>query len=130
MKAASYEIPESNPFADRALFAPPAAAAHPIAGRLKAIWESMRRRVIHALPRPPYLPQDRKAYLRLVDDIYQSDAYHSPSIEGYSISMELTERVRAGNISYLGFDCGERCITQRVLLRHINTTSAQEKPKP
>jgi hypothetical protein len=35
--------------------------------------------------------------MRLIDDIYQSDAYHSLSIDGYSVSMELIERVRAGN---------------------------------
>ena len=35
--------------------------------------------------------------MRFVDEIYQSDAYHSLSIEGYSVSAELIERVRAGN---------------------------------
>ena len=48
-------------------------------------------------PPAPGLPHDREAYLRFVDDIYQSDAYHSLSIEGYSVSAELIERVRAGN---------------------------------
>jgi fido (protein-threonine AMPylation protein) len=61
------------------------------------MWQSMRAPVIEALPRAPGLPRDQDAYLRLVDDIYQSDAYHSLSIEGYSVSMELIERVRAGN---------------------------------
>ena len=37
-----------------------------------------------------------KAYLKFVDDIYQSDAYHSLSIEGYRVTPELIERVRAG----------------------------------
>ncbi len=96
MKAATYEIRETDPFADRAPFAPPA-AVHPIVGRLNAMWESMRGRVVEALPPPPGLPQDREPYMRFVDDIYQNDAYHSLSIEGYSVSMELIERVRAGD---------------------------------
>jgi len=57
----------------------------------------MRASAIEALPRAPGLPQDREAYTRLIDDIYQSDAYHFLSIERYSVSMELIERVRAGN---------------------------------
>jgi len=43
------------------------------------------------------LPRDTDAYMRFVEDIYQSDAYHSLSIEGYSVSAELIDRVRAGN---------------------------------
>jgi Fic family protein len=31
-----------------------------------------------------------------VDEIYKSDAYHSLSIEGYSVTPELIERVRSG----------------------------------
>lgn len=61
------------------------------------MWESMRGRVIDALPRAPGLPKDQRSYLQLVDDVYQSDAYHSLSIEGYSVSMELIERVRTGD---------------------------------
>ncbi len=59
----------------------------------------MRGRVIEALPQAPGLPHDQASYLRLVDEVYQSDAYHSLSIEGYSVSMELIERVRAGDWS-------------------------------
>ena len=42
------------------------------------------------------MPKDPAAYLRFVDDIYRSDAYHSLSIEGYRVTPELIERVRAG----------------------------------
>jgi fido (protein-threonine AMPylation protein) len=35
--------------------------------------------------------------LKFVDDIYRADAYHSLSIEGYSVSAGLIERVQAGN---------------------------------
>ena len=45
----------------------------------------------------PAYPGDPKAYLRLVDEIYGSDAYHSLSIEGYRVTPQLIERMRAGN---------------------------------
>jgi hypothetical protein len=96
MKAASYDVRESDPFAQGAPVVLPA-ATHPIVGRLTAMWESMRGRVLKALPPAPGLPRGRKSYLRRVDGVYQSDAYHSLSIEGYSVSMELIERVRAGD---------------------------------
>jgi hypothetical protein len=35
--------------------------------------------------------------MKFVDDIYQSDAYHSLSIEGYSVTPDLIDRVRQGD---------------------------------
>ena len=96
MKAAGYDVRAADPFAGRARLAPPAAVA-PIVGRMRAIWESMRGKVLDIFPVPRGLPRDRDAYLRSVDEIYRSDAYHSLSIEGYSVSPELIERVGAGN---------------------------------
>ena len=60
------------------------------------LWESMRGTVIENFPEAPGLPKDKDAYLRFVDEIYKSDAYHSLSIEGYSVTPALIERVRAG----------------------------------
>jgi len=100
MKTAGYDVRETDPFADRQALVPVPAAAAPIAGRMQAMWASMRPKVLEVFPRQPGLPedpQDRDAYLRFVEDIYQSDAYHSLSIEGYSVTVELIERVRAGN---------------------------------
>ena len=48
-----------------------------------------------SFPEAPGPPKDQTAYLQFVDDIYKSDAYHSLSIEGYSVTPELIERVRA-----------------------------------
>jgi len=52
---------------------------------------------MEGFPQAPGLPKDTEAYLRFVDEIYQSDAYHSLSIEGYRVTPELIERARAGN---------------------------------
>ena len=97
MKTAGYDVRESAPFAPEQPVAPLPVAAPPIVGRLQAMWESMRPRVLEVFPAPPGLPRDRKAYLQFVDEIYRSDAYHSLSIEGYSASPELIGRVRAGD---------------------------------
>ncbi len=97
MKAAGYDVRESDPFAGRAPEPAPAPAAAPIVGRVQALWSATRARVLDVFPPPPGLPRDTDVYIRFVEDIYQSDAYHSLSIEGYSVSAELIERVRAGN---------------------------------
>ncbi len=45
----------------------------------------------------PGLPEDKEEYLHRVDEIYRNDAYHSLSIEGYSVTPEMIDRVRQGN---------------------------------
>ena len=99
MKAAGYDVRESDPFVPQQAFRVLSHAAAPIVGRLQAMWEASRRPVIAAFPEPPGLPRDRNAYLRAVDGIYRSDAYHSLSIEGYRVNADLVERVRLGNWS-------------------------------
>jgi fido (protein-threonine AMPylation protein) len=61
------------------------------------MWKSMRQTVLDRFPSSPGLPSDADAYLRFVDEIYKSDAYHSLSIEGYTVSEELIDRVRRGH---------------------------------
>ena len=97
MKAAGYGVRERGPFTEGHVFGVLDAATAPIVGRMQAMWESMRGGVIAAFPEAPGLPADRQAYLHFVDDIYQSDAYHSLSIEGYSITLALIKRVQRGD---------------------------------
>lgn len=97
MKIAGYDVRESNPFEAGQIFGTPRRAAAPIVERIEMLWKSMRGTVIETFPKAPGLPKDREAYLRFVDGIYQSDAYHSLSIEGYSVTPEVIERVRHGN---------------------------------
>jgi fido (protein-threonine AMPylation protein) len=97
MKSAGYEVRETDPFAPKQTFAILPFVAAPILGRVLAMWESMRGVVIETFPKAPGLPRNRRRYLRLVDDMYMSDAYHSLSIEGYSVTPTLIERVQHGN---------------------------------
>ena len=45
----------------------------------------------------PGFRKTKKEYLHAVDDIYKSDAYHSLSIEGYTVSAALIERMQQGD---------------------------------
>lgn len=60
------------------------------------IWESQRQAVLDVFPAAPGLPSDTTEFMKSVEDIYKNDAYHSLSIEGYSVTPELIDRVRAG----------------------------------
>ena len=98
MKSAGYDVRESDPFASEQTLGALRPAAAPIVGRLQAMWQSMRESVISTFPKAPGLPKDKDGYLRFIDEIYQHDAYHSLSIEGYSVTPTLIERVRGGRL--------------------------------
>ncbi len=96
MKAAGYDVRETDPFAPAQHVPAIVPGIAPIVSRLQAIWEAQRQAVIDTFQAAPGLPADRAAYLKFVDDIYENDAYHSLSIEGYSVTPELIDRVRQG----------------------------------
>jgi fido (protein-threonine AMPylation protein) len=96
MKAAGYDTRESDPFTKEQTFGTLRTTTAPIVGRMQAMWKSMREAVIASFPAVPGLPKDPQQYLHFVDDIYQSDAYHSLSIEGYTVTPGLIERVQRG----------------------------------
>src|SRR5215469_6905522 len=96
MKDAGYDVRESSPFEPGQIFRRPGRAAASIVGRIEMLWESMRGKVLATFPKAPGLPTDKEAYLRFVDEIYRTDAYHSLSIEGYSVTPALVEKVRQG----------------------------------
>jgi fido (protein-threonine AMPylation protein) len=97
MKAAGYDVRESDPFERAQTFSTVPRAVSPIVVRIQAMWTSMRDVVAASFPRVPGLPEDKRSYLESVEDIYRSDAYHSLSIEGYNVTPALVERVQAGS---------------------------------
>ena len=66
----------------------------PYAARITALWSEMRLPIIKIFPREPGIPKDVTKYLSRIDELYKIDAYHSLSIEGYKVSLELIEHVK------------------------------------
>ena len=96
MQAADYTVRETDPFDTRLELSLPRRETSPYAGRIRVMWQEMRSAVIDNFPAAPSRPNDAGAYLRRVDDVYVTDAYHSLSIEGYRLSPDLIHRVRSG----------------------------------
>jgi hypothetical protein len=97
MKTAGYTIRESDPFgtASPMLFAK--RESSPYVGRIRLMWQRMREVILEEFPKAPGIPEDKESYVKKIEELYTSDAYHSLSIEGYRVSLELIERVRSGN---------------------------------
>jgi Fic family protein len=96
MRAAGYDVREQDPFRSRINLALPRREASPYAGRIRLMWQQMRGPVVERFPAAPGRPKNIDAYLKHVQDVYVTDAYHSLSIEGYRVSPALIERVRSG----------------------------------
>jgi len=96
MKSAGYDIRESDPFKDKLPSFIGTREVSPYVNRIKFMWQQMRQTVIDNFPKTPGLPIDIDAYLKQVEEIYVTDAYHSLSIEGYRVTQELIEKVKTG----------------------------------
>jgi len=96
MRAAGFDIRESDPFAEQLSDLRYQRDPSPYVQRIRLMWQTMRPHIVGLFPEPPARINDIDAYMRRVDEIYVTDAYHSLSIEGYQVSAELIERVRSG----------------------------------
>ena len=96
MRAAGHAVHETDPFNDKPAILFGARETSPYVNRLKLLWVSMRQPIVSAFPAAPGIAKDAATYLKRVDDLYTTDAYHSLSIEGYRVSEQLIERVRSG----------------------------------
>lgn len=96
MDAAGYAVRETDPFEKRLNIELTHRETSPYAGRIRLMWQSMRSAIIGNFPEAPGIPKNSDVYLKSMDDIYTTDAYHSLSIEGYRVNPELIERVRSG----------------------------------
>lgn len=99
MRAAGYTVRETDPFENQVRLPAGTQNSSPYVQRIQLMWQEMRETIIDRFPAAPGLPHDAKAYLKHVDNVYITDAYHSLSIEGYRVSPELIERVRSGSWS-------------------------------
>ena len=96
MKSAGYDVRESDPFKDKLPSFLGQRETSPYANRIKLMWNQMRHTVIENFPKSAGLPKNIDAYLKQVEEIYVTDAYHSLSIEGYRVTTELIEKVKSG----------------------------------
>jgi hypothetical protein len=96
MRAAGYDVREEDPFVSKIVLVLPRREVSPYVGRIRLMWQQMRGPVIKRFPASPGPLKNRDAYLKHVQEIYLTDAYHSLSIEGYRVSPTLIERVRRG----------------------------------
>ncbi len=95
MRTAGYGVRENDPFEDAATVVFSSRERSPYVGRLRLQWARMRPMVLeHFLPAPA--SPVAATYPQQVDDVYRADAYYSLSIEGYTVSDALIERVRSG----------------------------------
>lgn len=96
MKAADYDVRESDPFETKVDVELSFRERSPYANRIRLMWKSMRPAIIEIFPNAPGIPKDKNGYLKAVEEVYVTDAYHSLSIERYRVTPELIEKVRSG----------------------------------
>lgn len=96
MSAADYKVRETDPFTDDRSVLLPSRETSPYVNRIRILWQKLRESIIENFPAAPGLPRSAAAYRKHVEAAYSTDAYHSLSIEGYQVTVELIERVRAG----------------------------------
>jgi len=85
MKSADFQVHELDPFSDLDPGGAIARAVPPVVLRLKELWRRERDGVIAEMLPPPGLPKNRRDYMQTVEDAYETDAYHSLSIEAFFI---------------------------------------------
>ena len=98
MVSAGHQVRPENPFViNQPVFGKTAVRiTSPYAARIRAQWQDMREDIIIRLPGPPGLTGDLISSVKEIEKLYQYDAYHSLSIEGYEVTPELIGRARTG----------------------------------
>lgn len=94
MQRAGYDVRETDPFGTKLTVTLSNRQRSPYENRIKLMWREMRDKIPTYFPIQPGLPVNRKAYLKTVEQVYITDAYHSLSIEKYIVTPELIERVK------------------------------------
>jgi hypothetical protein len=97
MIKAGYDSRVSDPFESQTHSLFSSRIRSPYEGRIKLMWMEMRETIIKQFPSEPGIPSDITSYIRSVEDIFITDAYHSLSIEKYRVTPEMIEKIRAGN---------------------------------
>jgi hypothetical protein len=97
MRSAGYQVFETNPFSITPKPIQFSRVQSPYVLRMHLMWDAMREDVIPFFPPEPGVPTDIDKFMIAVEESYQSDAYHSLSIEGYRVTEELIRNVASGD---------------------------------
>jgi hypothetical protein len=96
MRSVGYDVREKDPFTEQSSIVFDTRERSPYVNRIKLMWSEMRKVVIDIFPEAPGIPEDTSSYMKMIEDIYVTDAYHSLSIEKYIVSPQLIEKVKSG----------------------------------
>lgn len=95
-KQADYDIREEDPFENKIDLKLSGRERSPYANRIRLMWTQMREIVIAIFPAAPGIPEKQESFLKDIEEIYVTDAYHSLSIERYRVTPELIAKVSSG----------------------------------
>jgi hypothetical protein len=96
MESAGNIVRVSNPFENpEPLLSGNTRVLSPHVARIKMLWAEMRPQILKAFQEFPTRSIASGAYLAEMEARYVADAYNSLSIEGYRVTPELIEKVRA-----------------------------------
>ncbi|NJM09863.1 MAG: cell filamentation protein Fic, partial [Bdellovibrionaceae bacterium] len=96
MAAAGYTVVPTDPFAGEKLYLRDSPRlTSPYVGRITAMWKKMREDIVSAFPNPEE-KIDKRNTLKIIEQLYKQDAYHSLSIEGYQVTEEMIAKIAAG----------------------------------
>ncbi len=108
MKSAGYDVREKDPFEEPTAIKFDFREKSPYVNRIKLMWHEMRNIIIDVFPEAPGIPTDTETFLERIEELYTTDAYHSLSIEKYTVTPALIERVRSGEWDVDGNDEDEK----------------------
>ena len=96
MRLAGYDIREMDPFEEPTPIKFNNRENSPYVNRIKLMWHEMRNKIIETFPKAPGVPSNKKMFLEQIEELYTTDAYHSLSIEKYTVTPKMIESVRTG----------------------------------
>jgi hypothetical protein len=96
LEAAGYKLKEVNPFEAYEAKLSGFKFTSPYGSRIKILWHSMRDEVFKFAPKIDDVKNDSEKIIKIIQERYKEDAYHSLSIEGYQVTEELIDKIEQG----------------------------------
>lgn len=97
MKILTYTIKPKNPFQRKVPLLGNSRIESPAVARIEILWKKYKEELDKEILKPSLLGENLDEMLEKVDKIYVHDAYNSLSIEGYSVTEELIQKIADGS---------------------------------